>query len=170
MTNKNFIVFSFLALLLTGCGSMPRTPEVLVENVKSGSMLSDKDAYVVKRPLAQVTGVLKEKSAECLNQKIETSWWERGLHRRMVTAFTPRVTASKERTRLTLQSKIIEGSTEVGDPPPEGWYMMVVDAYAVDKNTTRIESYFQQSSYKGAFTATKAWVTGANMGCPDLTQ
>lgn len=133
-------------------------------------MFSDKDFFEVKRPLSQVSAVLKDKSTECLQRKIELTWWERGLHRRQVTAFTPKMTYSKDRTRLTLQAKIVEGTTELGDIPPDGWYLMVVDAYLVNANTTRIENYFQHTSYKGAFAAIKPWVTGTNTGCPDLTE
>ena len=138
-------------------------------------MFSDKDVFEVKRPIAQVTEVLKKKSAECFRQEI--SFISQGdssggirLNQRQVRAFTPKVIVDKQHTRLTLQVKTTEGATELGDIPHDGWYMMVVDAYPVDKSTTRIESYFQQTGYKGAFTSIKPWVTGTNSGCPDLNE
>lgn len=170
MFRTRFIVFLLLAVSLVGCGSMPRTPELLVQNAKDGSMYSDKEVFEVKRPISQVTAVLKEKSAECLQRKVETRWIQNGMKRRQVVALTPTVKAHKDYTQLALQSKTIEGATELGGIPPDGWYMMVVNAYPVNKSATRIESYYQHNSYKGAFTAIKPWLTDTNSGCPDLTQ
>ncbi len=164
-------LFTLLAILLTGCGSMPKTPDLLVQNAKDGKMLSDKDVFEVKRPLSQVTAVLKEKSAECLQRNVETSWWQNGTRRQQIITLTPKIVLSKDHTQLTLQTKHTEAGTfNAGGMPPDGWYMMVVNAYSTDNRTTRIESYYQESSFKGAFTAIKPWVTGANSGCPDLTQ
>lgn len=174
MTHTNFIIFAFFAILLAGCGSMPKTPELLIQNAKGSSMYSEQDVFDVKRPVAEVSAVLKNKAHECLKQKITSTRNDGGIGIKTmhseVRAFTPKVVVGKQRTRLTLQSKVIEGSTELGDIPPDGWYMMVVDAYPVDKSTTRVESYFQQPAYHSAFTAVKSWATGTNMGCPDLTQ
>lgn len=174
MTRINFSVFAFLVVLLAGCGSMPKTPDILVKNAKDGAMMSEKDVFEVKRPIAQITEMFKKKSAECFRQEVSSTLHDasRGikLNRREVRAFTPKVLVSKQLTRLTLQSNVTEGSTSLGDIPPDGWYMMVVDAYPVDKNTTRVESYYQSTAYHGAFTAVKLWATGTNMGCPDLTQ
>ncbi len=170
MTRTNFISFAFVAVLLAGCGSMPKTAELLIQNVKDGKMMSEKDVFEVKRPLSQVTEVFKKKADECFHQDLIRTWREGGLDRRQVVAFKPKMIVGKQHTRLTLQSKITEGSTELGDIPPDGWYFLVVDAYPLDKNTTRVESYFQQTGYRGAFTAVKLWASGKNMGCPDLTQ
>ena len=170
MRFKNYFVISFLAGVLAGCGSMPKTPDLLVQNANDSKMYSEKDVFEVKRPISQVTTVLKEKSAECLQRKIESRWREGGLNRRQVTALTPKVEVSKDHTQLTLQTKTVEGSTDLGDIPADGWYIMVVNAYPKDKSTTRVESYFQYTAYKTAFTAIKPWVTGSNLGCPDLTQ
>lgn len=174
MIRTNFSVFAFLIVLLAGCGSMPKTPEILVQNAKDGKMMSEKDVFEVKRPIAEVTEVFKKKAHECFRQEVSSALHDASpgikLNRREVRAFTPKVVVSKQRTRLTLQSKVTEGSTELGDIPPDGWYMMVVDAYPANKNTTRVESYYQSTAYHGAYTAVKLWANGTNMGCPDLTQ
>lgn len=174
MTNPITIVFIFIAALLAGCGSMPKTPDILVQNAKDDSMFSEKDVFEVKRPLEEVTEVFKKKANECLKQTI-TSTSADGTpgirtYRREVRVYTPRVIVSKQRTRLTLQSKVTEGSTELGDIPPDGWYMMVADAYPVGKSTTRVESYIQWPDQRAAFTAIKHWASGTNMGCPDMTK
>lgn len=174
MIRSHLIVVACFVLLLAGCGSMPKTPELLVQNAKGGKMFSEQDTFEVKKPIAEVAEVLKNKAHECLKQKVSTTSNAGGpgvqLMRTDVRAFTPKVVVGKQRTRLTLQTKVVEGSTELGDIPPDGWYMMVVDAYPVGNSTTRVETYFQQTGFHGAFTAVKLWTTGKNMGCPDLTQ
>ncbi|MDH5388648.1 MAG: hypothetical protein OEY06_09380 [Gammaproteobacteria bacterium] len=174
MSRISLIFFSFFTLILTGCGSMPNTPELLVQNVKSGSMFSEKEVFEVERPLSKVSKTLKKKSTECFRQRVANTSNTGGtglqVQRTLVRSFTPKIVIGKKHTRLTLQSMITEGSTELGDMPKDGWYMMVVDAYKINKNKTRVETYFQQPSYLGAFSAIKHWATGSNMGCPDLTQ
>lgn len=175
MSCRNFVVIPLFAVFLAACGSMPKTPDLLVENAKGGGMFSEKETFEVSRPIAQVSDVLRKKAHECLQQQItsvtqgDSSGGIR-LQQRQVQALTPKVTTDKQRTRLTLQVKTTQGPTELGDIPPDGWYMLVVDAYPLGASRTRVESYYQHSSYHGAYTAIKLWVTGANMGCPDLTQ
>jgi hypothetical protein len=174
--NKLALLTLILAIaLLSGCGSMPKTPELMIQNAKDGKMMSEKDVFEVKRPLSQVSAVFKKKANECLRQDVSNNMVVGSasgprLNQRQVHALTPKVIVGKQHTRLTLQVKTTEGATELGDIPPDGWYMMVVDAYPVDKNSTRVESYYQYTSYHGAFTAVKLWANGTNMDCPDLTQ
>jgi hypothetical protein len=169
MTPYPFIAFGIFSLLLSGCGSMPHTPDILVQNAKDGSMFSDKEVFVVKRPIEQVTDVFRKKSAECLNVQITRTWRENGALRKEERAYKPSMTVNKQRTRLMLQTKVLN-NTDLGGPPPDGWYMMVADAYPVDKNTTRVESYVQWTGENIVFKAVKHWANGTNMGCPDMTK
>lgn len=170
MTRSLFMIFGLFAFLLTGCGSMPRTPDILVQNAKDGSMFSDKEVFVVKRSIEQIADVFKKKSAECLNVTVTRSWRENGFQRQEVRAYKPSINIEKHRVRLMLQTKVVSGSTELGGPPPDGWYMMVADAYPVDKNPTRVESYVQWTGENIVFKAVKHWANGTNMGCPDMTK
>jgi hypothetical protein len=172
--SKNFflrlLASAALASVLAGCGSMPKTPELLIQNAKDGGVFSKKDSYEVKRPISQVTAVLKDRSSACLRKQLSTSYWQGGLKHTHTEVLTPKVAVGRDKTRLTVQMKDISPNViVVGDPPPDGFYQMVVDAYPADKGTTRIETYFQ-SGHDGMFTAVKPWVTGASDGCPDLTQ
>lgn len=174
MSYKHLFVFSFFTLLLTGCGSMPSTPDLLVQNAKGGKVFSKKDSFVVQQPVSKVTAVLKEKSAECLRRRVDMSYWEQQgnfrVKREHSVTFTPQMKLGKERARLTVQVKdVSQGTTNLGDIPPNGWYVMVVDVRPVDQRTTRVESYFQYTGYESMHAAVKPWVTGKNSGCPDLT-
>lgn len=170
MIHAKSISYAFTAILLAGCGTVPQTPEILVKNVKEDGMFSEKDVFEVKRPIAQIEEVFRKKAPECLQQNITSTWRQNGMLRREVRAYTPKVTANKQRVRLTLQTKVIEGSIQLGDLPPDGVYMMVADAYPVGKSATRVESYIQWPDQRAAFAAIKHWATGTNMGCPDMTK
>jgi hypothetical protein len=170
MSRLNVIIFVLLAVLLADCGSLPKTPEILVQNANEGVVTSEKDVFEVKRPLSLVTEVFKKKAAECFQQELIRTWKQGGLDRRQVIAFKPKMIIGKQHTRFALQARITEGSTEPGDITPDGGNFLVVDAYMVGRNMTRVESSYQQSSFHGAFTAVKLWATGTNMDCPDLTR
>ena len=169
MTRTLFIAFAFSVTLLTGCGTFPRTPDILVQNAKDGTMFSDKDEFVVKRPIEQVADVFKKKSAECLNIQVTRTWKGNGILHKEVLAYKPSLTVDKQRVRLMLQTKVLN-NPDLAGPPPDGWYMMVADAYPVDKNTTRVESYVQWPGENIVFKAVKHWANGTNMGCPDMTK
>lgn len=159
-----------LAFVLAGCGTPSNTPDLLIQNVQAGGMFAKKDSFEVKRPISQVTAALKDRSSACLHKRLESSYWQNGLRHVHVEVLTPKMAVSKERTRLTVQVKDESPNTVVvADPPPDGFYQVVVDAYPVGKGTTRVETY-SMSAYDGMFTAIKPWVTGASDGCPDLTQ
>lgn len=162
-------------LVLAGCGAAPKTPEAMIDNAKSGGMFSEKESFVVNAPLSKVSAVLKKKAHECLDKGIsftaagDTSGGIR-MDRVESRKLTPKVTVGKSHTRLTVQVKSTGGSMDVGDMPDDGWYFMVVDAYAEGGSKTRVESFYQQSSFHEAFKAIKPWVTGTDSGCPDLTK
>jgi hypothetical protein len=175
MNYRNLIVFLFFTASLAGCISAPKSPEAIIASAKGGEVFTEKDVFEVNQPIEHVSEVLKKKSHECFEQEI--SFTARGdtaggvrMDRREVRELTPKIHVGKERTRLTLQVKSTGGSTDLGAIPPGGWYMLVVDAYPEGKNKTRVESYYKQTSYHGAFTAIKPWVTGTNVACPDLTK
>lgn len=167
---RALFIAAITAVSLSGCGSFPKTPDLLVENAKGEKMFSEKDVFEVKKPLPQVTALLRKRSAECLQQDVTVRAPRGSMMATDTHRLTPKVEVTKNRTRMTMQKKTITGLGEMGDIPPDGWYILVVDAYAKDKTTTRVESYFQFSAFKGAFTAIKPWMTDPDAGCPDLTQ
>lgn len=166
---RSLPVVILLSVLLAGCGSLPKTADTLRKNARGGAMFSEKDTVDVKRPVSQIADTFRKKAPECLQKKVAASWDQGGLRRRQVRAFKPTLKVGKDRVELALQSLIVEGGTDVG-APPDGWFIVVVDAYALDKQTTRVELYKHAPGYSAVLPAIKNWATGQNMGCPDFTQ
>lgn len=168
------VLASFI-LVLAGCGDMPRTPDLLVGNAKDGAMLSEKESFVVNKSLGEVAGVLKRKSNECLRRNVSFSAMGDSsggirMERRETRKLTPKLHMNGHHARLTVQVLVTEGSTDLGDPPRDGWYMIVVDATAKGAHRTQVDAYYQHTQFHGAYAAIKPWVTGTNMSCPDLTE
>jgi hypothetical protein len=170
MNFRNTAFGILAAIALSGCGSFPSTPDIMVQNAKEGKAYSDKDVFEVNRPIAQIESVFRKKADECLRAKTESRRYEGGMYRREVRVYTPKVVADKQRVRLTVQTITVEGATEGGPIPDDGWYILVADAYPVNAKTTRVESYVQWPGWRSAFRAVKHWSNGTNMGCPDLTE
>jgi len=168
--NFRNVFFACASIFIAGCGAMPTSPDLMVQNAKESKAFSDKDVFEVNRPLAQVESVFRKKADECLRVRTEAGRYQGGLYRREVRQFTPKVVADKQRVRLTVQSRTIAGGTEAGPIPDDGWYVLVADAYPVNATTTRVESYVQWPEWRSAFKAVKHWSNGTNMGCPDMTQ
>ncbi len=159
-----------LGVLLSGCGTMSATPDEMIQNVKGGGMFAQADTYDVNRPFAQVSETFRTKAPECLRRKLRITMQQAGrASSSTVRVYTPRVIVGNNRTRLTLQEKF-EGQKDLGkQPPPDGWYILVADAYPLGPNKTRVESYLNADE-KIVFGAIRSWAEGTNMGCPDLTQ
>lgn len=138
-------------------------------------MFLSNESYVVKRPFQQVVDSYRQRAPACLNKTIESSWWEGGMPRikhTEIRAWTARVNATNKHMECTLQWRVTGGNTiVVGEyPNKDGHYYMLVDAYAVDQNSTRIVLSKGVGTSDALILATKNWATGANMGCPDMTQ
>jgi len=156
--------------MLSGCGTMGVTPEQLVKNVKG---MNDENAiskYVVNRPLSQVTETFRDRAYRCLSVKVQVTTQQGYAIHTDTMVYTPRVKVYKNHTRLTLQKKF-EGAIDLSDqkPAPDGYYIMVADAYPAGPNKTRIESYLGTGE-ETAMKAVHHWADGSNLGCPDLTQ
>lgn len=173
---RKYYAVALLSWLLTGCITPAAIPETVVDVAKKHSSFTENDIIEVNQPFAHVSEILKNKSKECFRKQVSSEVFAGSSGGRQhfltqVTVVTPNVTVSSQKTRLTLQTKIISGSTELGGTaPPDGWYYMVVDAYPEGRQKTRVEMYYQKtaSSYYVAYPAVKSWVTGKNMSCPDF--
>jgi hypothetical protein len=74
-----------------------------------------------------------------------------------------------ERAELHLQERHKQGVVRVAKEPEDGHYLVVADAYPLERNRTRVE-VFGPTGGPGALVirAVKSWATGESTACPDF--
>ena len=158
------------AAAVAGCaGKMPMNAEEF-RKVAPGAFLMKSESYEVNRPLRQVAATFQKRAPDCLSVTVETSSQTRTSSQFIVTTYKPTVVVSSARVELHLQRRHDRGVVKVYDEPADGHYMLVVDAYPVGNNRTRIELIGVSKGHDVIYRAINGWATGENLGCPDLTK
>ena len=155
-----------VVLLLVGCAT-PQNAEEFRKYTRE-SPFKTTDTYEVARPFSEVSSTLRKKTNECLAITITTTTTRDFLFKRTsIQAYKPTLITKPNRAELHLQLKK-SATIEVG-APPDGGYRVVLDATPKANGRTRIDTYALIDSESGLIlTALRGWVTGENLGCPDL--
>jgi len=156
-------------LALVGCaGKKPMTAAEFREAVP-GSFSARHETYQVDRPLSKVADTFRKNGSKCLDKTIETVSSGYMNYQRIVTDYNPTVVIRKDRAELHLQQFHETGVMYIGDVPEGGYFMLVVDATPIDKNTTQIDIYRPAWGFGNLLAAVRGWTDGSNTGCPDMT-
>ncbi len=59
---------------------------------------------------------------------------------------------------------------KVYEEPEGGYYKLVVDAYPLPDNSTRLQIFGPAMGFDGVIRAIKGWASGETSGCPDMTK
>jgi hypothetical protein len=158
------------ATFVAGCaGKMPMNAEEF-RKVAPGAFLMKTESYEVNRPLRQVAAAFQKRAPECLTQTVRMTSQTTTSYQVIVTSYKPTVVGGSDRVELHLQRRHDRGVVKVYDEPADGHYMLVVDAYPVGSNRTRIELIGPSKGHDVIYRAINGWATGENLGCPDLTK
>jgi hypothetical protein len=158
------------ATALAGCaGKMPMNAEEF-RKVAPGAFLMKTESYEVNRSLRQVGAAFQKRAPECLTQTVRMTSQTTTSYQVIVTSYKPTVVVGSDRVELHLQRRHDRGVVKVYDEPADGHYILVVDAYPVGGNRTRIDLIGVSRGHDVIYRAINGWATGENMGCPDLTK
>jgi hypothetical protein len=166
-------LFFFLAavLLVSGCALEPKTADQLRDNVKNKATFTSREVFEVKKPYRQVSDTMKKKWMECLETSTTSSFHRGGnTFGTQKNIYKVKVAVTEQRTELTLQYKATGTGVSQLNPPPDGFFVIVTDVYAVDKSTSRVDVQKHTPMHANAMQAIRNWAEGTNMGCPDMTQ
>lgn len=172
---KKFFMFSIVIpgffAVLTGCGTMPLTADEFRKAVPA-SMTAEVETFEVNRPFNAVAETFKKRAPECLNKTVTTTSSTPGKYGPVVSRYTvtykPTVLLTNKKVELHVQHHT-DNAMKVYEEPEGGYFLLVVDAYPVDKKRTRVDIYRPSIGHKALIKGVKGWSTG-NTGCPDLTQ
>lgn len=157
-------------LLVAGCaGKMPQTAEEF-RQMAPGAFMVEVQAFEVLRPLRAVGETFRQRAPACLNMTVRTTSSTRTSYQVIDTRYKPTVVMGEQRTELHIQQKHLKGVVNVYQEPPDGRYLFVVDAHAVDRVKTRVQIIGPSRGYDVIVRAIKAWADGSSTGCPDLTK
>lgn len=164
LRDRAALVLLTALFFLSGCAV--KTAEEFRKGVRIMPFMT-LDRFEVERPFKEVTETLRKKAKECLDVRVRLVCTNCIGNSVRYNVFTPTFIANPDKTELHLQFKD-GGAIEIG-APREGFYVLVLDATPVDKKRTRVEIYRSSPDEKFIHKAMRGWVTGDNVGCPDLT-
>lgn len=175
---KNFTlsigIAALFAMLISGCGSLPMTADEFRIAIPE-SRLGKKETFEVKRSVNAVARTFKKQAPKCLNKQVRVRTTTPGQYGPIVSTHTviykPTVVTSPKKAELHVQQKMEAANMiRVYKEPEDGPYTLVADATRVKKNRTRIDIYRGAIGNKVLLKAVRGWVTGKNIGCPDLAK
>jgi hypothetical protein len=158
------------ALLLGGCATQhPQTADEFRRAVP-GAFMAKTETFEVNRPFRDVADTIHRRAPECLNVRTRTTSQTTTSYQVIVTSYKPTVVATQERAELHVQQHHEKGVMKVSKEPDGGYYLLVADAYPIDKNRTRVQWFGPSRGYDVLIRAVKGWASGENLGCPDMTK
>src|SRR5687768_6781425 len=164
-------VTAIVGALLAGCASkQPMTAEEFRQAVAPGAFMAKKETLEVSRPFRAVADTFRKRGPECLAVSVRTTSTQPGVSHQVVVAdYKPTVVVTGERAELHVQERHKQGVARAMQEPDDGHYLVVADAYPVDKNKTRIE-LFGPTGGPGALIipSVKSWASGESTACPDF--
>ena len=167
----SIVIPSFFAVL-TGCGAMPLTADEFRKAVPA-ALSAKVETFEVNRPFHAVAETFEKKAPQCLNKTVTTTSTTPGAYGPVVSVYTvtykPTVLVTKKKAELHVQHHT-DNAMKVYKEPEGGYFLLVADAYPIDKKRTRVDLYRPSIGHKVLIKAVKGWSTGKNIGCPDLTQ
>jgi hypothetical protein len=159
-------------LFLAACAAkQPMTAQEFRQAVPAAFM-AKKETVEVNRPFRAVADAFRKRGPECLNVSVKTTSSQPGQSFQVVVAnYKPTVVVSNERAELHVQEKHTRGVIKATAEPEDGHYLVVADAYPVDKNKTRLELYGPTGGPGALVIRTvKSWASGESTACPDFSK
>ncbi len=164
-----FVFYTALFSILTGCaGHMPQTADEFRTELP-GAFLGEVEKFQVNRSYTDVGKSFQKMAPQCLDVRIKSTSQSSTSYSVVVTKWNPTVIINEQKAELHIQQLHEQGVLNVYEVPPKGYYMMVVDAVPVGKNSSEIIMYRSSVGNKALIKAIKGWAAGDKTGCPDLT-
>lgn len=167
--NIRCAIYIATSALLVGCaGHMPQTADEFRTGLPD-AFLGKVEKFQVNRSYAEVGKSFQKMAPQCLDVRIKSTSQSSTSYQVVVTKWNPTVKINNQKAELHIQQLHEKGVLNVYKVPEKGYYMMVVDAIPVGKNSSEIVMYRSSVGNKALVKAIKGWAAGEKIGCPDLT-
>jgi len=168
-----------IASLVSGCATPP-TPQNAQEFrtvVTQGAYGTFIESFVVNRPYKEVAAIVKAKTNECLNAKVDykscTNTTSSSTCKNYADTYVAKVVDGAGKTEVRVQFRRAgEGVGEIhlgGKPPADGSYIMVADIMPAGNSKTKIEMY-RTTFFKAVPGAIRHWSNSTSQGCPTFKE
>lgn len=161
-----------LATFVGGCTfdiyEAPKSAEEF-RQYSSDSRWTVVERHDVARPFDEVVESWRQRSQACLEVEVNGYSHAGGSSTAWVYTYNPAVMLDGGRAVLQLQRQMqVTNMISLSVEPDDGFFILVADAIAVDRNTTRIELY-RAANHDVLSTAVRSWASGESRACPDLS-
>jgi hypothetical protein len=164
-----FVLYIAILSFLNGCaGHMPQTADEFRKELP-GAFLGEVEKFQVNRSYADVGRSFQKMAPQCLDVRIKSTSQSNTSYSVVVTKWNPTVKINDQKAELHIQQLHEQGVLNVYEVPENGYYMMVVDAIPMGKNSSEVVMYRSSVGNKALIRAIKGWAAGEKIGCPDLT-
>ena len=159
------------ALLLGGCATQqPQNAEEFRRAVP-GAMMTKTESFEVNRSFREVGASFQRRAPECLGVSVRTTSQTSTSYQVITATYKPTVRVGSDRAELHVQRDFKGGGViTVGNPPPGGPYLLVVDATPIAANRSRVQWWGISRGHDVLYRAIRAWATGESNACPDMTK
>lgn len=170
MRTHKILLMGVAGFVLSACSI--QYPQTAAEFRKAlpDSMMGTREEVISSRSLAEITATFKKMAPQCLNVKIRTEERSGSSYHVVVTNYKPTVIAGAQKVELHVQMTHETGVITPGKVPPGGLYLMVIDVTPMASGKSKAVFYRPSIGYGTMVKAITGWVTGENVGCPDLTK
>lgn len=147
---------------------VPQNRQDFVVAVAAGARGTTTEKIAVDRGFEKVYGLLKEKSAACLDVTVNRRANVGGYMEVSSSDYNPTLRmAGAHHAEFALQA--VHRPRGVGHtPPPGGLYMMAADIRSIGVNRTEVVLYVPKMGFKKITGAFKRWVAGEDAACPKM--
>lgn len=173
--HPKILLISLLSFLVSGCliGAQPKNSEEYRVAIKSGAYGSLYQEFTIEKPYSQSVKILKKQADKCLNKARKTTTCHKNpalikICDERVTVFKGIVSENKNMTTLMTGSKHGNTLKDANNDSNLLWITAVIDIAPGSKNSTQVMSYGSKQIFSELPNITKLWLSGKNMGCPDL--
>lgn len=170
MNYRVLLAAAATTIVLSGCvGHMPQSADEFRKEIP-GAFLGEVEKFDVNRSFTDIGKTFKKMAPKCLDVRITSTSQTNTSYQVIVTKWNPTVKITEQKAELHIQQLHEQGVMNVYTVPPNGYYMMVVDAIPLGKNKSQVTMYRASVGNEVLIKAIKGWAAGKNIGCPDLTK